>query len=112
MVTVGTFRQMALSLNDVVELPHFDRVSFRVNKKIIATLDEKKKIAVLMFSPLQQSVFCAFDKTVIYPVPGGWGRKGCTVFELGKVKKAMLMDALHVAYEDKSARSKKSRHKS
>ena len=41
MVTVGTFRQMALSLPGAVELPHFDRASFRVNKKIFATLDEK-----------------------------------------------------------------------
>ncbi len=41
MVTVGTFRQMALSHQGAVELPHFDRISFRLNKKIFATLDEK-----------------------------------------------------------------------
>jgi len=109
MVTTDTFRQMALSLTDAVELPHFDKASFRVNKKIFATLDEKRKTAVLMFSPLQQSVFCAFDKTIIYPVPGGWGKKGCTIFELGKVKKVMLMDALTVAHEEISVKSKKKR---
>ena len=43
-------------------------------------MDEKKKIAVLMFSALEQSVFCAFDKTIIYPVPGGWGLQGSTIF--------------------------------
>ena len=104
MVTTETFRQMALSLPDAVELPHFERASFRINKKIFATLDEKKKIAVLMFSPLEQSVFCAFDKAIIYPVPGGWGRQGCTIFELGKVKKAMLKDALQVVYDEKTAK--------
>lgn len=98
MVTIETFRQMALSIPGTIEVPHFDRASFRVNKKIFATLDEKKKIAVLMFSPLDQSVFCAFDKTIIYPVPGGWGRKGATIFELLKVKKSMLKDALEVVY--------------
>ena len=106
MVTVETFRQMALSLPDAIELPHFDRASFRVNKKIFATMLEKDKTAVLMFSPLQQSVFCAFDKTIIYPVPGGWGKKGCTIFELSKMKKAMLKDALGVAYEEVLAKSK------
>ena len=106
MVTVETFRQMALSLPDAIELPHFDRASFRVNKKIFATMLEKDKIAVLMFSPLQQSVFCAFDKTIIYPVPGGWGKKGCTIFELSKMKIAMLKDALGVAYEEVLAKSK------
>ena len=62
---------------------------------------EKDKIAVLMFSPLQQSVFCAFDKTIIYPVPGGWGLKGATIFELSKMKRAMMKDALKVVYDEK-----------
>jgi hypothetical protein len=100
MVTAVTFRQMALSLPGAIELPHFDRASFRVNKRIFATFDTKNKIAVLMFSPLEQSVFCAFDKTIIYPVPGGWGRQGCTIFELSKIKKAMLKDALGVVYKE------------
>ncbi len=45
-----------------------------------------------------QSVFCSFDDSVIYPVPGGWGKKGATYIELTKVRKAMLKDALTVAY--------------
>ncbi|MEO6253064.1 MAG: MmcQ/YjbR family DNA-binding protein [Ferruginibacter sp.] len=100
MVTVETFRQMALALPDAIELPHFDRASFRINKRIFATLHEQKKIAVLMFSPLEQSVFCAFDKNIIYPVPGGWGKQGATIFELGKIKKGMVKDALHVVYNE------------
>ena len=114
MVTVETFRQMALSLPGAVELPHFDRASFRVNlpgrqagKRIFATLDEKNKIAVLMFSPLEQSVFCAFDKTIIYPVPGGWGKQGSTIFELGRIKKTMMKDALKVVYDEIVNKSKK-----
>ncbi len=114
MVTVETFRQMALSFPDAVELPHFERASFRVNlpgrqagKRIFATLDETKKIAVLMFSPKEQSVFCAYDKTVIYPVSGGWGIQGATIFELSKIKKGMLKDALTVVYNEILAKSKK-----
>ncbi|MEP7256241.1 MAG: MmcQ/YjbR family DNA-binding protein [Ferruginibacter sp.] len=98
---------MALSLPSAVELPHFDRASFRVNKKIFATMKEKDNIAVLMFSPIQQSVFCAFDKTIIYPVPGGWGLKGATIFELSRMKRTMMKDALKVVYDEKVAKSKK-----
>jgi hypothetical protein len=107
MISVETFRQMALALPDAIELPHFDRASFRINKRIFATMDEKKKIAVLMFSPLEQSVFCSFDNTIIYPVPGGWGRQGCTIFELGKIKKAMMKDALTVVYNEVLNKKKK-----
>ena len=107
MVTAETFRQMALSLPGAIELPHFDRTSFRVCKRIFATMDEKKKIAVLMFSPLEQSVFCSFDNTIIYPVPGGWGRQGCTIFELSKMKKGMMKDALTVVYNEVLNKKKK-----
>ena len=89
---------MAISFPDAVESPHFDRASFRVNKKIFATLSEKENLAMVKLSPLDQSVFCAFDKTIIYPVPGGWGLKGATYINLKKIKKAMLKDALTVAY--------------
>ena len=98
MVSIETFRQMALAFPNVVESPHWDRASFRVNKKIFATLLEKDSLAMVKLSPLDQSVFCAFDKTIIYPVPGGWGIKGATYINLKKIKKAMLKDALTVAY--------------
>lgn len=114
MITVETFRQMALALPGTIELPHFERASFRVMlpgpkpaTRIFATLDEKQKIAVLMFSPLEQSVFYAFDKTIIYPVPGGWGKQGCTIFELSKMKKAMMKDALNVVYQEVLNKKKK-----
>ena len=45
-----------------------------------------------------QSVFCAFDPSIIYPVPGGWGAKGATYIELTSVRKAMFKDALTMAY--------------
>jgi hypothetical protein len=98
MVTIETFKTLALSFPETVELPHFDLTSFRVKKKIFATLSEEKQRAMLKLSLPDQSVFCSFDKTVIYPVPGAWGKKGCTYFELKKIKKEMLNDALTQAY--------------
>ncbi len=89
---------MALSFRGTVELAHFERASFRVNKKIFSTLAEKEKIVMVKLSLTDQSVFCSFDKTIIYPVPGGWGQHGATFIELKKIKKAMLMDALTCAY--------------
>ena len=106
MVTIETFRQMALSLSDVVELPHFEKTSFRIKKKIFATLAEEKSIAMLTLSLIEQSVFCSFDKAIIYPVAGAWGAKGCTYFDLKKIKKIMLKDALACAYQNIIAKKK------
>jgi hypothetical protein len=114
MVSIETFRKLALSFENAEEKPHFDRTSFRA-PQIFATLVEKEALACLMLSPVDQSVFCAFDKSVIYPVPDKWGKNGATYFELNKVRgkngatyfelnkvrKDMIKDALTQAYENR-----------
>ncbi len=37
-MTLQAFRKLALSFEGAVELPHFERASFRIGKKIFATL--------------------------------------------------------------------------
>lgn len=106
MVTVQNFKNIAASFQDVVEIPHFDKISFRTNKKIFATLNEKESIACLRLSSIDQSVFCAFDKEIIYPVPNKWGQQGWTFFQLKKIRKEMLKDALSLAYESVHKKSK------
>ncbi len=54
---------------------------------------------MVKLTPEDQSVFCSFDKTVIFPVPGGWGRRGATFVNLKKVRKAMLLEALTTAWK-------------
>lgn len=98
MVTTADARKLALALDDAEELPHFERTSFRVKKKIFATMDEKNGIVCVLLSPVDQSAFCAYDKTVMYPVPNAWGKKGATYINLSKVKKTMLKDAIATAY--------------
>lgn len=98
MVNIDSFRQLALSFSEAVELPHFEKTSFRVKKKIFATLDPDNQQGVLKLREIDQSVFCSLDKTIIYPVSGTWGKQGWTVVELHKVKKEMLQDALTVSY--------------
>ncbi len=98
MVSIKTFRELALSFPEIIEAPHFEKPSFRVNKKIVVTLSEKDKRVCLKLSEIDQSVFSAFDKTIIYPVPNKWGKQGWTFIELKKVKKETLIDALTCAY--------------
>lgn len=100
MVSIADFRQLALSFPDTAEAPHFEKTSFRVKKKIFATLSVEKNLACLKLSLIDQSVFCAFDKTIIYPVPNKWGKQGWTLVELKKVRKSMLKDALTTAYHE------------
>jgi predicted DNA-binding protein (MmcQ/YjbR family) len=98
MPSQNSFRKMALSLPDSEESPHFDKASFRIGKKIFATLWEKENRAMLKLSPVEQSVYCQFDPGSFSPVPGTWGAGGATFVALGKVKTEVLKEALSAAH--------------
>ncbi len=99
MVDIATFRKWALSFPGASEEPHFHLSSFRVKKKIFATFWQKENRVMLKLSLVDQSVFCSYDKTIFFPVPGGWGKRGATFVELKKVRKDMFKDALTTAYQ-------------
>jgi hypothetical protein len=107
MVSLDTFRTLALSFPDATEELHFEKPSFRFKKKIFATLHVPSNRAVLKLTLEDQSVFCAYKEGVFFPVPGAWGKKGWTFVELKKVRKDMLKDALTQAYITVSTKSKR-----
>jgi len=99
MVTIETFRELALSHPDAVEQPHFEKTSFRIKKKIFATLSTYDMRACLKLSEIDQSVFCTLDKSIVYPVDNKWGKMGWTMFTLEKVGEEMMSEALEKAYQ-------------
>lgn len=98
MVSINTFRKLALSFPEATEEPHFEKTSFRVKKKIFATYDDGKKRACIKLSEIDQDVFSAADKTNIFPVDNKWGKQGWTLIEITKVRKELFVDALTTAY--------------
>ena len=98
MVSIDTFRKLALSYPEVTEEPHVEKTSFRVKKKIFATYDDEKKRAFIKLSEIDQDVFSSTDKTIIFPVNNKWGKQGWTLIELSKVRKELFIEALETAY--------------
>ena len=99
MITIEQARKAALSLPEVEEKPHFHLTSFRVKNKIFATIHADKYYMMVKLSAIDQSVFCSYNKNVIFPVPGGWGKHSATFINLKKVKKTMFLDTLTTAWK-------------
>jgi predicted DNA-binding protein (MmcQ/YjbR family) len=100
-MTAAAFKSLALSLPGTEEHPHFERIAFRVaGKRIFATLHEESATANLKLSVVDQSVFCDFGKSAVYPVPNKWGSQGWTTFELKRIGRELMLDALNKAYSD------------
>ena len=98
MVSIDTFRKLALSFPGATEEPHFEKTSFRVKNKIFATYDDVKKRACIKLSEIDQDVFSSADKTIIFPVNNKLGKQGWTLIEMKKVRKELFVDALTTAY--------------
>ncbi len=110
MVTIKTFKQIALSFEGTEERPHFNRTAFKViNKTIFATLHEESESANILLSKSDQQIYCSFDKNAVYPVPNKWGLQGWTTFELKLVPVELISDALLTAYNDVINKNKNKR---
>src|SRR5438270_7021506 len=103
-MTGEDFRRLALSLAGAAEGSHFGNADFRVGGRIFATLSlEREGFGVLMLSPEQQAGMVADEPEVFSPVPGGWGRNGCTRVLLSKVAADVLEGALRAAWQRRVA---------
>jgi predicted DNA-binding protein (MmcQ/YjbR family) len=100
MVSIKTFRALALSFPETSEQPHFEKTSFRVGKKIFASYNDKNKMACIKLSVIDQDVFSSYNKEIIYAVPNKWGKQGWTFIELKTVPKAMFIAAIKTAYDE------------
>lgn len=96
MLTSETFRQLALAMPEAVEADHWDNPSFRVRKRIFATLRPAEGFGVLKLDAVWQGVFVATG--MCEPVPGGWGRQGYTRVLLDKVDEPTLLHGLQTAW--------------
>ncbi len=101
MVSIETFRKIALSFPGTEEKPHFDRMAFKViGKRIFATIKEGNNTANIKLPLHDQTVYCALEAIAVYPIPNKFGLQGWTSFELNKLPAELVSDALLTAYQE------------
>ncbi|MCP9753739.1 MmcQ/YjbR family DNA-binding protein [Lacihabitans sp. CCS-44] len=101
------FSTLAISLPEVCIEPHFEKVSFRIKKKIFATLNEKENRATLKFTPEEQEMFCKINPESIFPVPNKWGKMGWTHLRYELLSSEIVEELLKVAYYNVSPQNLK-----
>jgi predicted DNA-binding protein (MmcQ/YjbR family) len=107
MIDIKDVREIALSFLNCEEKPHFDSTSFRVNKKIFASVEIDKNRACLKFSLNDQETLCLIDKSLIYAVDNYWGKFGWTYIDLNNIKKKQFKDLILSAYNEVLNNTKK-----
>lgn len=97
MATFGTMERIVLTFPEVMVEPHFEKISFRIKKKIFATYDEKNNRVTVKLTETEQGHFSSLSSS-IYPVDNKWGKQGWTFIELSEVTQDLLTQTLTKAY--------------
>lgn len=107
----STFQKLALSLPDVEEVPHFEKTSFRIKKKIFVTYNAKEIRACFKFDEKLQDIYTNFDNTNIWAVPNKWGKMGWTLAKISNLPDEMVEDMLQMSYEIVNTKKKNNKLK-
>jgi predicted DNA-binding protein (MmcQ/YjbR family) len=98
MLTHADVREIALSLPEAYEAPHFESTSFRVGKKIFCTAGENGAGIILKLLPEDQHNLSEGDPEHIKPVEGYWGRSGWTQVTFAGMDRAPLLNLVRMAW--------------
>jgi hypothetical protein len=99
-MTPAAFKRLALSLPEAHEEPHFERTSFRVQKKIFATMTaDGREAMVPVKDPDLLETLLASRGDVFFSYGGWTARNGSLGVHLAKADAAMMKDLVTEAWK-------------
>lgn len=94
-MTAAAFRKLALALPGSHEEPHFDRASFRMGKKIFATLTADGAQVMVRVAPPERLFALLSGRPDVFFDHGAWSvRHGSLGIRLAKVDPALMRELL------------------
>jgi hypothetical protein len=102
-VKLDSARKFALSLPETTEEPHFEKSSFRVKRKIFATVPEGGKHLHICVQPEEAEALLAEDPAAFQPIVWGQNLKTDWIrVNLGKTTAAQVKELLEDAWRLKA----------
>ena len=97
-MTPKAFRALALSLPEAHEEPHFERTSFRVGKKIFATMTAEGTEVMVRVAPQERVEELLRDAKAFFSY-GGWTERGGAVgVRLARVDRRLIQELVTEAW--------------
>jgi hypothetical protein len=107
-MTPEALRAVALSLSGAHEEPHFDRTSFRVGKKIFATMTQEGDEAMIKATAEGAQVLIGGSPELFFGYGGWTSRGGAVGVRLAAAPDALMTELLTAAWHSIAPRSRPS----
>jgi hypothetical protein len=102
----AAFRKLALSMQGASEQPHFERTSFRVGKRIFATMTQDGREAMVPVQPVDRCLALIEADPAVFFGHGGWtARHGSLGIRLQKVNAPLLRELVREAWQRVAAKA-------
>lgn len=106
-MTADEFRAMALAFPDAHEEPHFERTSFRVGKKIFATMTADGSSGMVRVAPLERLEALMESYPEAFFSFGGWTTKYLSIgVHLPAVDAGLLQELMAGSYAHSAPKPK------
>jgi hypothetical protein len=105
-MTPDDFRRLALALPDTVEGEHHGHPDFRAHGRVFASLHPDGEQGMVKVPVAVQASLVAEAAGAWVAANGAWGRAGCTMVRLAKVRADVVRDALLEAWQLAAASQK------
>src|SRR5262245_47839975 len=99
-MTPAAFRKLALALPGAHEEPHFERTSFRVGKRIFATMTKDGREAMVPVRPIERCLELLASDPDVFIDHGGWTRRmGGLGLRLAQADETLVSELMCEAWE-------------
>lgn len=101
-----TLHEYLQQLDGINVQPHFEKISYRIGKSIVATFNEKTYIFTVKLPLDDQESYSILYPDFVYPVPNKWGKFGWTHLDVEGLLESTIQEILYCAYREVAKKQK------
>jgi len=104
-----TIHEYLMKLEGINVQPHFEKISYRIGKSIVATYNESTFIFTVKLSLDNQESYSILYPKNIYPVPNKWGNVGWTHVDIEGLQESIILEIIYCSYREVANKQKKTK---
>ncbi len=96
-----------MKLEGINVQPHFEKISYRIGKSIVATYNESTFMFTVKLPLDDQESYSILYPNNVYPVPNKWGNVGWTHVDIDGLQESIIQEIFYCSYREVAIKQKK-----
>jgi hypothetical protein len=102
-----TIHEFLMKLEGISVQPHFEKISYRIGKSIVATYNESTFMFTVKLLLDDQESYSILYPNNVYPVPNNWGKLGWTHVDIEGFQETIILEIFYCSYREVAKKQKR-----